>query len=424
MAFLMLKSAAPKPVEDPVADISESENDPPPPSPPPQVGFYAVKDKLVIIECQDGSGSGFLLEMDGKTYLMSNEHVLRSASAPRARLLDGKPLNLGEFSVATDRDLARYEVIGCPIKPFQISEVMPNVGDSVALYGNSLGGGVATESKGYIQGVGHHRIEANVEIVHGNSGSPLVATDGKVLGVAAFMKYNGDGGEDWTIKNTRYDGNVRRFSIRFTNVEWKTIDRSRYEEQTACMDEFETYWQYLLPYLCYENTKINEGKLIFNDMKSKDFKLRKFGFVEILMALSKAYKKMNKSFDNWNERCKARKAFIQRLINNEVSEEDGKRAIAEYDKKTAEMFEKVKDSRRNMILKRKEALTLAQTFLSETQWDSPNMVNGYSTDNIRESVKWYRNGIQYFMDLMNQMLKDFNKLMEQIEKGEDDEDDD
>ena len=52
------------------------------------------------------------------------------------------------------------------------------------------------------------------------------------------------------------------------------------------------------------------------------------------------------------------------------------------------------------------------------------MVNGYSTDNIRESVKWYRNGIQYFTDLMNQMLKDFNKLMEQIEKGEDDEDDD
>ena len=112
------------------------------------------------------------------------------------------------------------------------------------------------------------------------------------------------------------------------------------------------------------------------------------------------------------------------MIDNEVSEEDGKRAIAEYDKKTAEMFEKVKDSRRNMILKRKEALMLAQTFLSETQWDSPNMVNGYSTDNIRESVKWYRNGIQYFMDLMNQMLKDFNKLMEQIEKGEDDEDDD
>lgn len=421
MAYFMLKNATPKTApEDSPADVAEPEEEAPPAL---QIGFNAVKDKLVIIECLEGSGSGFLLEMDGKTYLMSNEHVLRSTSAPRAKLLDGTPLNLGAFSVATDRDLARFEVNGCSIKPFQISKVMPNVGDSVALYGNSLGGGVATESKGYIQGVGHHRIEANVEIVHGNSGSPLVATDGKVLGVAAFMKYNGDGGEDWTIKNTRYDGNVRRFSIRFTNVEWKTIDRTRYEEQVASMKEFETYWQYLLPYLCYENTKVEEGRLVFNDLKSKDFYRHKYGFEEILMTLSKAYKKMNKSYDSWSERTKARKIFIQRLIDNEMSEEDGKRALEEYDKKTVELFEKFKEARRNMILKRKEALSCAQSFLAETSWESPNMINGYSSDNVRESIKWYRNGIQYFVDLMNQMLKDFNKLMEQIEKGDDDEED-
>ena len=112
------------------------------------------------------------------------------------------------------------------------------------------------------------------------------------------------------------------------------------------------------------------------------------------------------------------------LIDNEMSEEDGKRALEEYDKKTVELFEKFKEARRNMILKRKEALSCAQSFLAETSWESPNMINGYSSDDVRESIKWYCNGIQYFMDLMNQMLKDFNKLMEQIEKGDDDEDDD
>jgi len=422
MAYFMVKNSTPKAsIEVSVDEAEDLEADKP--TPPSPVGFNSVKDKLVIIECTESLGSGFLLAMDGKVYLMTNEHVVRSTGTPRARLLDGTPLNLGVFSVATDRDLARFEVVGCSIKPFEISEVMPNVGDPVALYGNSLGGGVATESKGYIQGVGHQRIEANVEIVHGNSGSPLVATDGMVLGVAAFMKYSGDGGEDWTIKNTRYDGNVRRFAIRFTNVQWKNIDRARYEEQTASISEFETYWQYLLPYLCYENAKVEEDKLVFNDMKSKDFKLHKYGFEETLQALSRTYKKMNKSFESWKERYNARKAFIQRLIDNDLSEEDGKRAITEYDKKTAELFEKFKESRRAMILKRKEALSIAQTFLSEVQWDSPNMVNGYSPDNIRESVKWYRNGIQYFMDLMNQMLKDFNKLMDEIEKGDNDEDD-
>ena len=423
MAYFMIKNVTPKPaLEDSPADIAEPEEQA---TPAPQIGFNAVKDKLVIIECREASGSGFLLEMDGKTYLMSNEHVLRSSSAPRAKLLDGTPLNLGAFSVATDRDLARFEVNGCSIKPFQISKVMPNVGDSVALYGNSLGGGVATESKGYIQGVGHHRIEANVEIVHGNSGSPLVATDGKVLGVAAFMKYNGDGGEDWTIKNTRYDGNVRRFSIRFTNVEWKTIDRARYEEQVASMEEFKTYWQYLIPYLCYENPKVEEGQLVFNDLKSKDFNRHKYGFEEILMTLSKAYKKMNKSYDSWSERTKARKIFIQRLIDNEMSEEDGKRAIKEYDAKTAEMFEKVKEAFRNMILKRKEALSIAQSVLSEGPWDAPQILNGYGNDSWEKSgsVEWYRQRIQGFVDLMNQKLKDLNKEIETIEKGDSDEDD-
>ena len=417
MAYFMVKSSAAK-VDDDLASSTEEEK---PEPPAPRVGFNAVKDKLIIIECDEGSGSGFLLAMDGKVYLMTNEHVVRSTGTPRARLLDGTPLNLGAFSVATDRDLARFEVVGCSIKPFEISDMLPNTGDMVAVYGNSLGGGVATESKGFIQGVGPHRLETNTEIVPGNSGSPLVATDGKVLGVAAFIDRHGS--DEWTVKNTRYEGTPRRFAIRFTNVAWKPIDRLRYEQQIANLKEYETYWDYLLPYLCFDSTKVDEGRLVFNDMKSKDFKLRKYGYSEILTALTKAYKKRNKSIDQWSERCKARKAFIQRLVDNEVSEEDGKRAIREYDQKTTEMFEKVKEAFRSMILKRKEALMNAQSVLNEGPWDAPQVLNGYSKDDRNGSIEWYRDGVQFFTDLMNQKLKDLNKEIEAIEKGDNDEDD-
>lgn len=420
MAYFMVKNSAIEVDVDAASDAEDSEVEKPVP-PTPQVGFNSVKDKLIIIECNEGSGSGFLLAMDGKVYLMTNEHVVRSTGTPRARLLDGTPLNLGAFSVATDRDLARFEVIGCSIKPFEISAMLPNTGDMVAVYGNSLGGGVATESKGFIQGVGPHRLETNNEIVPGNSGSPLVATDGKVLGVAAFIDRHGS--DEWTVKNTRYEGTPRRFAIRFTNVSWKPIDRLRYEQQIANLKEYETYWGYLLPYLCFDSTKVDEGLLIFNDMKSKDFKLKKHGYEEMLTTLTKAYKKRNKSLDQWSDRCKARKAFIQRLVDNEVSEEDGKRAIAEYDQKTTEMFEKVKEAFRNMILKRKEALMNAQSILTEGPWDAPQVLNGYSKDDRNGSIEWYREGVQYFMDLMNQKLKDFNKEIEAIEKGDIDEDD-
>ena len=419
MTYFMIKNVATKVTVEPNHNPEDVEVEKPTP-PTAQVGFNAVKDKLIIIECNEGSGSGFLLEMDGKTYLMTNEHVVRSTGTPRARLLDGTPLNLGSFSVATDRDLARFEVVGCSIKPFEISDMLPNTGDMVAVYGNSLGGGVATESKGFIQGVGPHRLETNNEIVPGNSGSPLVATDGKVLGVAAFIDRHGS--DEWTVKNTRYEGTPRRFAIRFTNVSWKFIDRLRYEQQIATLKEYETYWEYLLPYLCFDSIKVEESKLIFNDMKSKDFKLKKYGYEEMLATLTKAYKKRNKSLDQFSERCKARKAFIQRLVDNEVSEADGKRAITEYDQKTTEMFEKVKEAFRNMILKRKEALMIAQSVLSEGPWDAPQVLNGYSKDDRNGSIEWYREGIQYFTDLMNQKLKDLNKEIESIEKGDSDED--
>mgnify|MGYP003336114791 CR=1 FL=1 len=73
-----------------------------------------------------------------------------------------------------------------------------------------------------------------------------------------------------------------------------------------------------------------------------------------------------------------------------------------------------------MILKRKEALSCARRFLTGISWSSPQLINGYSSDDIRYSVKWYGNGVDYFTDLMNQKLKDFNRSIEELERGEDD----
>ena len=166
-----------------------------------------------------------------------------------------------------------------------------------------------------------------------------------------------------------------------------------------------------------------EKKMEKKMVKGKDFRLKKYGYEEMLITLTKAYKKRNKCLDQWSERCKARKAFIQRLVDNEVAEEDGKRAIAEYDQKTVEMFERVKESFRNMILKRKEALMVARSVLTEGPWDAPQVLKGYSSDDRNGSIEWYGEGVQYFMDLMNQKLKDLNKEIEAIEKGDSDEDD-
>ena len=391
-------------------------------------GFEAVREAVALIECKEGSGTGFLLNMDGKTYLISNEHVVRSAGKIEARLIDGTLLRLGKFSVAADRrDLARFEVVECNKKPLRLRETMPSLGEQVTVYGNSLGGGVATESKGFIQGVGPTKIETNAEIVHGNSGSPLLDVNNLVVGVAALIELTDTGREDWGNTNTRYDGKVRRYAVRLNGAIWKTIDRGEYEKQVHAFAEFKTFWDYLVPFLLIETGKVAEKNLIYNDLCAKDFTMSETGFNDILKDVATTYEKRGKAFARLNEREKDRKELMRRLnqeINSErLSKDSAEKALSEYDAKTQMTYEKMKEAFRKMILVRKEALSHARSFLTGRTWDAPQIQKGYG-DDLSGSVDAYCNSIARGIDLMNQKMKDLNKDIKDIEKGDDDDEND
>ena len=390
-------------------------------------GFEAVREAVALIKCKEGrNGTGFLLEMDDKVYLMSNEHVVRSGSKIEARLIDGTLLQLGEFSVAADsRDLARFEVLGCDKKPLHLRETMPSIGEQVTVYGNSLGGGVATESKGFIQGVGPTKIETNAEIVHGNSGSPLLDTNNVVVGVAALIEYTGK--KDWGNTGTRYDGKVRRYAVRLNDVNWKVIDRNEYEKQVREFAEVETFLNYLLPFVFLETGKVAEEDLVYNDLCSKDFNMSETGFNDMMKETAQKYEKRGKAFVRWDERTKGRKELIRRLnveIDSQgLTKDAAKKILSEYDAKTIKVYEKMKEAYRDMILIRKEALNHARTFVSGRPWNAPQIEKGYD-DDPRDSVNAYREVISSCIDLMNQEMKNLNKTLKELEKGDDDDEND
>ena len=409
----------------PVEGVSATTNSAPPKA--QSSGFDAVREAVAIIKSKDGSGTGFLLDMDGKTYLVSNEHVVRSGSAIEARLIDGTLLSLGEFSVAADsRDLVRFEVLSCDKAPLHLREDMPNMGEQVTVYGNSLGGGVATESKGFIQGVGPKRVETNAEIVQGNSGSPLLDENGKLIAVAAFIKRESSGYENWGNKNTRYDGAVRRYAVRLNGVNWKVVSRDGYERQVRSFAEFEMYWDCLFPFLLFDSQKVEESKLVYNDLSSRNFHVNDTGFDAMLKEVASAYEKRFKAVARLGERIRDRKGFVRRLnddiTNNQLTEEDGKKMLAEYDEKTGKVYEKTKEACRKMILIRKEALNHGQSFLTDCTWIAPQMANGYD-DDIRGSVAGYQRAIKSGLDLMNQKMKDLNKDIKELEEGDQDDED-
>lgn len=394
---------------------------------PTTAGFKSVRDKLAIIECKEGSGTGFLLEMDGKTYLVSNEHVLRSVETPRIRLLDGTAVTLGVFSVAGDgRDLARFEVLGTTREPLRQNTAMPNVGDFVAVYGNSLGKGVVTESKGFVQGVGPQALETNAEIVHGNSGSPVVDGAGKVLGVAAFMVRGDSGTDDWTLRNTRYDGNTRRFAVRLNSVTWKTIDRKKYERQVGALAELDTFWGYFVPFLVFDSNTgvIDSAKLNYTDLDSRGFKSSEHGFDDMMKTVAKTHAKCKKTFLRWEESNKGRSDFIdglnRRIQNEAITQKDAETVLSNYDAETERRYQASKAAIRNMTLVRKEALALVRQYINGAHWDAPQIADGYP-DGGRGSIAWYKGVLRQAGDLMDQKLKELNKAFKEIE-GEDDED--
>ncbi len=196
----------------------------------PKTVFDCVKDNIAIVKVDGGVGTGFIAEMDDAVYLFTNEHVIRSTSRPTATLIDGTEVTLGKFYLSTDRDLARYEVLGrLHAKPLRIRMDAPNIGDKIIAYGNSNGNDVHTESRGVILGCGPHALEVKADIVPCNSGGPVVDENGMVLGVSSYLKkIVKEEGKEWVLQDTRYEGAVCRYALRFTNVTWQECDANKY----------------------------------------------------------------------------------------------------------------------------------------------------------------------------------------------------
>lgn len=182
--------------------------------------FAQVKSKVIIVQGDDSSGSGFVVEMEeGKKFFVTNKHVVEGQKRVAAFLLNGKELQLGAFEVAKNRDLVRFAVAE-NVEALAINKEEPNIGEEIFIFGNSDGTGVATDLTGEIIGVGPENIEVSAKFVHGNSGSAVLNKNGEVVGVATFAVLIADP-KDWTKRGSRFD-DVRRFAVRFIGVEWES----------------------------------------------------------------------------------------------------------------------------------------------------------------------------------------------------------
>jgi hypothetical protein len=173
----------------------------------------AVLDNIVVVRGNQGAGTGFIARDGSNTYLYSNIHVLMGNSGmtfANSRGTAFKPLS---FEAARDRDLVRIRLASPPADALRIIEPR-GLQQPVVVCGNAQGEDVVRQIGGLLLGIGPNKIEINAKFVKGHSGSPILTTNGAVIGIATYVRR---ANTDWVNTNTPFTI-TRRFGYRVDNV--------------------------------------------------------------------------------------------------------------------------------------------------------------------------------------------------------------
>lgn len=205
----------------------------------------AIDGALVIIETPRSRGSGFLANFHDGVFIVTNQHVIEGVLQRDLQIttLHGERLTPAVIEVSPDQDLARLAVnvpYGLNIRYETAHEA------KITAYGNSRGGGVATNSRGKVVGLAHDVIEITAEIVQGNSGGPVIDHDNFAIGVASFVTREHPNSQDWVTLGTRYQ-EPRRYAIRLRpNLTWRRVDWNSYAAETRRIGDSETFLDHAL----------------------------------------------------------------------------------------------------------------------------------------------------------------------------------
>ncbi|MBS3074673.1 trypsin-like peptidase domain-containing protein [Candidatus Pacearchaeota archaeon] len=144
---------------------------------------------VVSIRTNAAQGTGFIISSDG--YVVTNAHVLEYARY--AQVIDySKKAQYAELvDYDVDLDIALLKIDGS-FEPLEFSEDV-SVGEKVIAIGNPLGlsfsvtEGIISSENREVEGFSNARyIQTDVALNPGNSGGPLINTDGKVIGINNF----------------------------------------------------------------------------------------------------------------------------------------------------------------------------------------------------------------------------------------------
>lgn len=203
-------------------------------------GVNTFASSLVVIEGNKGKGTGFIGFLNDKPVIFTNSHVLKGNTRIDVRSLTGQKLDFNKLMLAESYDLSvlYQDTVNNGLQILENVDSNVAIGDDVIVIGNSLGGGVVSEIKGKVIGIGPELVEIDAKFVVGNSGSPIIhVKTGKVIGIATFISMRE---LDWAGRDSKFHRKVRRFGYRVDNVPmWHELSLSKFIDETCIINDLE-----------------------------------------------------------------------------------------------------------------------------------------------------------------------------------------
>ena len=153
---------------------------------------------VVRIEGPTGSGSGFVVDVDG--YILTNEHVINGQPRLTVVFDNGARLTARVISSDAARDIALLKVSAAGTLTMLPFATEVREGEEVVALGHPLNlGGSMTITKGIVSAFrtssGVSYIQTDAAINPGNSGGPLLNTNGEVVGMNTSVRREIQGAE-------------------------------------------------------------------------------------------------------------------------------------------------------------------------------------------------------------------------------------
>lgn len=160
--------------------------------------FREWQGSVVTVWSEGGHGTGFLVDAAG--LFLTNEHVVSGSTYVAIQFDEKTKVRAQVVAADSERDVAVVRIAGARLKnskPVNIASTAdlerPMEGEPVFTIGSPLNQ-KKVMTTGIVSKVEKRAIISDVNINHGNSGGPLFAANGKVLGITTFGDFTGPSG--------------------------------------------------------------------------------------------------------------------------------------------------------------------------------------------------------------------------------------